>query len=107
MNKTALKIINNISKELPVQMFTAAIERRRLSGADAILANQKEIGGKPVDPEGNYIMKMPVRRNIDHKLRMKRIYKKRGKVGLITYLKPYVQPAKFGEVQVFIMKNIP
>lgn len=107
MNKKALKIIGKISNELPLQLFTAAIENRRVSGEDVIQANTKEIDGKPVDPKGTYTMRLPVKREIDHKGRMKKIYKKRGKVGLITYLRPYVIPEKFGEVQVFIMKNIP
>lgn len=106
MNKTALKFISKLSKQLPTIMFTAAIEMRRVSGSDLIQSNTYEVDGIPVDSEKTYRMRMPVQRDIDHKRRMKEIYKKRGKVGLITYLRPYIKPEKFGEVQVYIMNNL-
>ena len=107
MNKTALKIISKIIEQLPTIIFVAAIEMRRVSGSDLILSNTHEVDGIPVNPEKTYRMRMPVQRDIDHKRRMKEIYKKRGKVGLITYLRPYIKPEKFGEVQIYIMNNIP
>lgn len=107
MNKTALKVISNISKQMPVILFDAAIERRKTKGEDLLLGGVKEVEGQPVDPEKEYYMTLPVRRTIDHKMRMKNAYSRAGKFGLITYLKPYVKPDKFGEVQVFIMKSIP
>jgi hypothetical protein len=106
MNKQALRFIDKLSGNPPVIMFDAAIERRRTLGADLLLGNVKEVEGKPVDPKKEYLMKLPVRREMDHKMRLKNAYKKAGKVGLITYLRPFIKPEKFGEVQVYIMKSL-
>jgi hypothetical protein len=107
MNKTALKHIDKIAKKLPQKFFTAAMQPKKISGKDAILAGHKLIDDKPIDPEAVYILKIPVNREVDHKLRMKKIYKRRGKIGIITYLRPFVKKESFGKVQVFIMNNIP
>lgn len=107
MNKTALHHIDRFAKALPVLMHTAAFYQQKISGADLLLAGTKEVEGTEVLPEKDYYMKVPVNREIDHKARMKNAYKKRGKDGLISYLRPYIKPEKFGEVQVFIMKAIP
>ena len=106
MNKRALKIISDISKKLPSTLYNS-IYKVKCSGSDALLSGQTKIDGLPINPKGSYVMNNTLQREIDHKSRMKRIYKKRGKIGLMTYLKPYCIPEKFGAVQVFIMNNIP
>ena len=106
MNKKALKIISKISNQLPVQLYNTKY-RVKCSGEDVILAGTDEIEGKKIDPKKDYILNSILQRGVDHKSRMKKIYNKRGKIGLITYLKPYVIKEKFGRVQVFIMNNIP
>jgi hypothetical protein len=106
MNKRALKIISNISKQLPMQLYNSKC-LVKISGEDAILSGNLEINGEPTDPEKDYILNSILQRDVDHKSRMKKIFNKRGKVGLITYLKPFIIPEKFGSVQVFIMNNVP
>ncbi len=107
MNKKALQIISKFSQELPAIQYTAAIYNSKISGTDVLLAGTKQINGEDVDTEKQYSCKTPLIRDIDHKKRMKRIYNKRGKIGLITYLKPFCKKDQFGRVQVFIMNSIP
>jgi hypothetical protein len=102
MNKTTLKIISKISEQLPMQLYNSKC-LAKISGEDAILAGTLEINGEPTDPEKEYVVNNILQRDVDHKSRMKKIFNKRGKVGLITYLRPFFKREKFGPIQVVIM----
>lgn len=106
MNKTALKCIDAMSGSLPMQFYYFN-EEVKVSGEDALLSGHKKIKGKEINPEEDYLLTMPVKRSINHKLRMKRIYEKRGKIGLITYMEPLLKKEMFAKVEIFINKNVP
>lgn len=107
MHKVVLKHIDEIANLLPQVKYNAAVERQKITGVDVRLSGAKEIEGERVDPNKNYLINVPVIREVDHKQRMKRAYKRSGKVGVIHYLRPYVEPDKFGPLQVHIMRSMP
>ena len=95
MNKKTLKIISDIAEKMPPKQYMAAHENQRITGSEVLLSGIKEIKGHPIDPEKHYNLKVPVIRMVDHKSRMKKIYKNRGKTGIITYLRSFIQPNQF------------
>lgn len=103
MNKRELKIIDGISKQLPEIQFVASYDKSKISGEDLLLAGYTN--DKSIDPAKYYFIDVPTIRTVDHKLRLKRIYRSRGKKGIITYCKKYVQPEKLGIFQHTIMTN--
>jgi hypothetical protein len=105
MNKINLKIISKLSDQLPLQLYNSKY-RVKISGEDVILSGQTKIEGNEIDLKKEYILNNVLQREVDHKQRMKKAYNKRGKAGLITYLKPFCKKEKFGSVQVFIMNNM-
>ncbi len=90
MKKPQLKLIEIIAKNLPTQQIQSSINSV-VSGEDAILAGTNEIKGEEVDPGKDYIIGNSLIRDINHKGRLKRAFKKLGKNGLILYCKQYMK----------------
>ena len=90
MKKSQLKLIGIIAKNLPTQQIETPLNVI-VSGEDAILAGTNEIKGEEVNSEKDYICGSALIRDINHKLRLKRAYKIRGKSGLISYCRQYMK----------------
>ena len=92
MKKPQLKLIEIIAKNLPEQGQISNINTL-VTGKDLIedvlLAGRKEAEVKGIEPGKDYIIPNVLVMPIDHKGRMKRAFKKLGKVGLINYCKKY------------------
>lgn len=101
MNKRHLKIINEIANVLPKTQY-AAKDRRLVKGEDLILANQTEIDGEPVDPDKEYLMHLPMTIQVNHTNRIKKAFKRHGRAGVIQYVRPFIKPEMFGQVQLRI-----
>lgn len=105
MNKTALKYVSELSKHCPTILEQSCVEKSWWTGSDLLLSgvqNQQNL-----KPDELYPVPYPVLREVNHKIRLKKQYKRHGKNGIINYLKPFIQVDKFANVQVFIMNNIP
>ena len=107
MKKAILKRLNEIAKNLPNETFLASYEPIEITGHDCILAGTNEINGFPVDPDKQYLVKVPLIREVDHIRRLKEAYKAQGRAGVIHYCRPYVKPDLFGKFQINIMRFLP
>lgn len=62
-----------------------------ISGEDLLLGNVKEIGGERVYPWGEYNTPLPYMVAADHRAAMYRIFRRKGKQGLIDFCRAKVQ----------------
>lgn len=106
MNKKALKFISQLSDLLPLQLYNSNYTVK-CSGEDALLSGHTEIDGEVIIPEKDYVLNNTLQKDVSHKRRLKRVYAKRGKAGLITYLKPLCIPERFNNVHEFIINYCP
>ena len=90
MKKPQLKLLEIIAKNLPQQGIVSNINSI-ITGEDVILTNKNEINGEEVIPEKDYIVGNNLIREVDHKGRLKKAFKKLGKKGLIAYCKKYMK----------------
>ena len=90
MKKSQVKLIGIIANSLPNQGQASNINSI-VSGEDAILAGTTEIEGKEVDPEKEYIIGNRLIMAVDHKNRLKGMFKRHGKNGLIEYCKKFLK----------------
>jgi len=84
------KKIRAIAKMLPTTSY-ATSEYQEISGEDLLLSGNKEVGGKPVESEKTYSMRVPVLNEENHYRRMKRAFRASGSEGIKRYLKRFVE----------------
>lgn len=70
----------------------------RISGAELLLANMKEINGESVYPHYFYELPVPHMVAVDHHRWMLRAYRRRGKQGLIDYCRARVEGTELQRV---------
>ena len=98
MKKPQLKLIEIIAKNLPQQGIVSNINAV-VSGEDVLLTNKTEINGEEVEPEKDYIVGNRLIREVDHKGRLKKAFRKFGKTGLINYCKKYMKYDDAGRLE--------
>ncbi len=97
MNRITVKALDVLADFLPDRMQHSTYQKT-LKGEDAILAGTLEIDGEKVDPEKDYVVQNNLFREVNHKLRMKKAFKKHGKKGVIHYCKKFVKAEKQNEL---------
>lgn len=83
--KSKFKKIRRLASELP-KMTRASEKVEQVSGAEVIASGVKEINGAPVNPNGHYRKKQPVRAPLNHNKHMKRLYYQQGEKGVQNYV---------------------
>ena len=105
IHKHQLKVLKQLGGLLPQRQYQFH-GRQKVTGEDAILAGHKEIDGKEIDPEENYIIDMPYGNTANHTNRLKSAFKRNGIAGVCKYLRPYYKPEKFSQLQVILFKAL-
>ena len=105
MNKTALKYISELAKHCTTYLEPVGKENSMWTGKDLKLSGV--VNHKNLKDDELYPVPYEVLRDVNHKLRMKKAYNKRGKHGLVSYVAPFIQPNDRIRVESFIMQNIP
>ena len=105
IRKHQMKVLNNLGGILPKQQYEFK-GLQKITGQDVILSGHKEIEGKEIELNKDYIMSMPFSNTANHKNRLKSVFRRNGISGVIKYMKPYVKKEKFGEVQVTLFKSL-
>ena len=93
MNKKTAKLFEVLAGHLPDRLI-ASTYQKTLKGEDVILAGTLEIDGKKIDPEKEYRIDNNLIREVNHKLRLKKAFKTKGKQGVIDYCKRFLKPEK-------------
>jgi hypothetical protein len=104
MHPKTLKQIDMLAKQLPPVLYHAALENSVISGDEAKLTGLKLEDGELLEDE-MYLYKYPLQRLIDHKSRMKKAYKRRGKVGIIDYCSKYIKEDMMPQFVAFVNAN--
>ena len=86
MKKKHLKAIAQVAAELPT-VTQQSFERHLVKGS-TLLAQGQVIGhdDKPIVPTDGYFDEFPVIMAINHKRRMKKLFKKHGEAGIFGYI---------------------
>ena len=87
MKKKVIKYLEIIAETLPDKKYITE-EEQLLSGEDAILT------GIQADKDKDYLLTVPTIHIANHKLRLKKAYKKGGKEGVVDYIKDYFKPSE-------------
>jgi len=81
-----LQFIEALAGKMP-DFGRNGIETFCWSGQSLLLAGMKEFNGEPVDPIESYSVEFPKLQAVDHRSTMLRLFHKKGKQGLVDYLK--------------------
>lgn len=95
------KVISQIAKDIPDQSY-AYRQRYKIKGAEAIKTGLKIPDTKKIDPEKDYTFNDLAYRTVNHERRLKKAYKREGKVGVYKYLIPFIKEEKQAEVLTYI-----
>ena len=82
---TVYLYIKSMANILPDEFYNSSYVTV-LSGEDALLCGHVEIGGEKVEVGKKYNYSNTLVRDVNHKLRMKKAFKNRGKEGLKRYI---------------------
>lgn len=104
MNKKEQKTIQKIAKILPVQMYEFT-GKAKVKGSDLVLTGTTTVKGEDVDPEKEYMMDLPHRHDVNHYLRMKKAFKKRGTTAIINYCQPFIKPEAFPKFKELVIQG--
>ncbi len=85
INKKVLKALRRLAAELPPIKMVACVLNSEMKGDEVLLTGLKLNDGEEIDPEGDYTFKNPLIREVNHLLRLKKIYKKHGGYEVILY----------------------
>jgi hypothetical protein len=85
MKKKIAKQLEQIAGTMPLIMMNTC-ERHYVKGSELIEEMRPEIEGKKVDPETLYVDRLPVQMAINHKRRMKKMFKKFKGEGVQGYI---------------------
>jgi hypothetical protein len=89
--KKTLKFFRKLANQMPKE-FIISTYFSSISGADLILSGQKLVDGQPINPKGNYRMKMPSTVQVNHESRLKTAFSKGGVEEVFKYCARLLKP---------------
>ena len=95
--KSTIKKLRLLASELPGISQNACFKQKCL-GSELLRDGVAKVNEKPVDPEGNYIKRVPVAVAVNHTRRMKKAFAKFGAVGVNAYVRSVESFAKNQQV---------
>ena len=90
MEKVQELKIRAIAKILPVRQYEVN-SRAKVSGEDLLLCGHKEVEGKAIEKDGEYVMPMPFYNEVNHYRRLKKAFTKNGLNGVKSYVARFVK----------------
>jgi hypothetical protein len=100
-----ISFINAISAKMAA-FARIRTEKVKMIGFDLRLTGMKEINGAPIDPWEVYDFDVPYLVAVDHRTWMFRIFRRRGKHGLIDYCKAQVKKTELERVLSILEVNV-
>lgn len=85
INKKVLKQLRRLAAELPEVNRITSMDKKLITGKEALLTGLTPPEGEKFVPEQEYLMNVPTYALVNHLLRLKKAYRKHGGTGAIGY----------------------